>query len=106
MALRHRDDRVLGKVFEDLEERTLTPGLFAELLMALAAAVPFSSTSWIRSRKRNAAVGGGTSSYHLQGLAADVILDDPKDKGLLKALCTRVGLQMIDEGDHLHLEPR
>lgn len=80
---------------------------FAEKIAVLRARYYFSVTSWWRTEKRNRAVGGAANSQHLNGLAVDVVLDDPKDQENFVADCAGLGLNVIVEGDHLHvMEPR
>lgn len=80
---------------------------FEAKIRMLAITFDFSVTSWMRSRKRNAAVGGVTDSRHLVGLAVDVVLDDPATRDHFTDMATQLRLQVIDEGDHLHVqEPR
>lgn len=66
---------------------------------------PFSVTSWYRSVKRNAKVGGHPQSKHLVGLGLDIVLDDPKDKPTIIKMLNAFGLSALDEGDHLHIQP-
>ena len=66
---------------------------------------PFSVTSWFRSAKRNAQVGGHPKSKHLVGLGLDIVLDDPKDKPKMVETLRAIGLSALDEGDHLHIQP-
>jgi uncharacterized protein YcbK (DUF882 family) len=79
---------------------------FAARVLQLAVAVRLSVTSWIRSPRRNQQVGGVAGSRHLDGCAVDVVLDDPADRPALQRLADRLGLRVLDEADHLHLEPR
>lgn len=79
---------------------------FAERILQLAVVVDFSVTSWIRSAARNQAVGGVPHSRHRDGCAVDVVLDRREDEPLLRRFVERLGLRVLDEGDHLHLEPR
>lgn len=86
-----------------------------------------SVTSWGRSQLRNRALGGVHYSAHRFFLAVDVVYDDDlsveqinaateKNGGPIEArpqpsraakieLATRLGLLLIDEGDHDHLQP-
>ena len=77
---------------------------FVANLFLLHGLFPFSVTSWIRSAKRNKEVGGLATSYHLLGLAVDVVLDNPADKARFIKEAKRLGFDAIDEGDHVHLE--
>ena len=77
---------------------------FVIAALMLRGLFPFSVTSWIRSEKRNKEVGGVVNSYHLFGLAVDVVLDNPADKGRFIKAAQQLGLDAIDEGDHVHVE--
>lgn len=77
---------------------------FAHAVEFLCVQFGASVTSWHRSAKRNAKVGGHPNSKHLVGLAVDVVLDDPANHGELLAACSRMGLKAIDEGDHIHIQ--
>lgn len=55
---------------------------------------------------RNREVGGLPESYHLYGLAVDCVLDDPLVKEAFLKSARRFDLDAIDEGGHIHLEPK
>ncbi len=60
-------------------------------------------TSWWRDQAVNAAVGGVPTSFHLWGLALDVVAPDPTfiiDQAFF------LGLEAFDSGTHVHLEPQ
>lgn len=66
-------------------------------------------TSGPRSARQNKAVGGVDNSYHIFGLAADVVLGAWEDKVLFSLGAARLGIQVIDEVEkknHLHLQPK
>lgn len=75
-------------------------------ILSLRVEFPFSVTSWIRTEKRNNVVGGKGDSFHLAGLGIDIVLDNPGDNRRLIARAKRYNLDAVDEGDHVHLEPR
>jgi len=77
---------------------------FTNKIEALAAAFPLSITSWYRSTSRNKKVGGTETSFHLLGLAVDVVLDSEKDKHQFLALAKRLKLWTLDERDHVHVQ--
>ena len=80
---------------------------FEDKIKSLLLAYPGSITSWIRSPKRNKAVGGAAHSMHLVGLAVDIVLDDPKQNYDCIQMATRIGgLWMVDEGDHIHMHQK
>ncbi len=80
---------------------------FEDKIRLLAVLFPLSVTSWIRSRKHNTAVGGVPTSRHLFGLAVDVVFDEGVDTRDFNLLASQIGLEVVVEGDHLHVqEPR
>jgi len=80
---------------------------FEDKIRCLALLYRLSVTSWLRSHKHNAQVGGVADSRHLLGLAVDVVLDDTNDTREFETHAKHLGLQVIIEGDHLHVqEPR
>lgn len=67
----------------------------------------FSST--IRSPEKNKAVGGTANSYHLKGEAADIPtagMSKEKRAQVKEYWASRGSYDVIDEGDHIHVEPR
>lgn len=66
-----------------------------------------SVTSAGRTETRNAAVGGVRLSAHMFNLAEDVVYDDPAEHPLAQRIeaAKRLGLRLIHEGDHDHLQP-
>jgi len=81
---------------------------FFERIRCLCALYSASVTSWGRTDARNKMVGGGEASYHRirRGmLAVDLVLDDMTQSKLLVEAGRKLGLDMIDEGDHVHAEP-
>lgn len=79
---------------------------FYVLIFALCKIFGGSTTSGIRSVKRNASVGGVIDSKHLTGFGVDIVLDDPKSAPAFKAAVRAVGLAWLDEGDHFHVQTR
>ena len=78
-------------------------------------------TSWGRSPFGNDEVGGGLTSYHTMMMGVDWTWSDAellattisdKDGDTMNGrermvvMAPRLGLEVIDEGDHLHLEPK
>jgi hypothetical protein len=78
---------------------------FAEKVARIGLACGFSVTSWGRSATHNAKVGGLDGSYHRLWMAVDGILDQPSDKAEFVHWCRREGISVLDEGDHLHVQP-
>ena len=80
---------------------------FEDKIRCLALLFDLSVTSWIRSRRRNAALAGVVDSRHLLGLAVDIVLDDTSVVDQFQKHAANLGLQVIIESDHLHVqEPR
>lgn len=63
-----------------------------------------SVTSWIRSPKRNAAVGGLPTSRHLGGCAVDLVPDDPASYPAIAAEARAAGLDVLVHKGHAHIE--
>lgn len=80
-------------------------GEFWEKAVLLCKEFDGSMTSGVRSEKRNAQVGGAGLSWHVTGLACDVVLDDPAKKAAFIQRGKMYGFPYIlDEGDHVHLQ--
>lgn len=79
---------------------------FIALCASLFLAHPGRVTSWYRSPKANYLLGGSINSWHLFGLAVDYVLDDSAATAVFRADSARLGLVCLDEGDHLHLQPK
>ncbi len=77
---------------------------FTQKIVTLSSVVPFSVTSWGRSKKHNLEVGGNKHSRHRDWLGIDIILDNPEDKEDLFHYAIKAGLKYLDEGDHIHLQ--
>ena len=84
----------------------MTASQFAECILTLALRFSFSVTSWGRSLRYNQEVDGVASSFHLDFRSVDILLDPlaHKDGFILRA--EQMGLLVLDEGDHLHVQPR
>lgn len=65
--------------------------------------IPVSSTR--RDPQKNASVGGVGNSYHLTGEALDIAPRTAQEKRQAQQYWSSRGYQVIDEGDHLHVEP-
>ena len=61
-------------------------------------------SSWFRSPDENAAVGGRPNSLHLAGEAIDLVFSSRADSSRVQTIWNSIGLDAVDEGDHLHLE--
>ena len=85
----------------------MTPSEFTERVNAYCAWSRGTQTSGWRSPERNAQVGGHSHSYHMVGLAADVVYGPnptpPKAQATRRA--RQLGLRLVREGSHDHLQP-
>ena len=85
----------------------MTIGEFAEAASMYCMIWGGSTTSWGRSKIHNEAVGGVSGSAHRFWRGLDVVYDDKatftNPKRLIDA--TRLGLLLIPEADHDHLQP-
>lgn len=70
----------------------------------LARAHRVSVASWWRSPAHNAATRGLHNSRHLAGIGADVVPDAGEDRTAVITTARALGLQVVDEGDHIHIE--
>lgn len=61
-----------------------------------------------RTPENNKKVGGKDNSFHLIGAGLDIKPSDWKKVSdtIKKKLVTELGAQIIDEGDHIHIEPK
>ena len=84
----------------------MTPHEFLDALMSLAGRHRFRETSGYRAPASNAAVGGKPFSAHQYWLGRDVILEEGEKAEEFKESARRLGLFVLDEGDHFHLQPR
>ena len=80
---------------------------FSDKVLALCLIYDCSETSGFRTEKRNAIVGGAPNSRHMEALARDIVPDDPGLTDLICQSARRLGLWVLVESDHIHLqEPR
>jgi murein endopeptidase len=78
---------------------------FAEAVAQYCRLTGASVTSWWRTPSRNRQVGGVPHSAHLVGLAVDVVYDAPPPQTERQNWARRLGLKLIAENDHDHLQP-
>ena len=94
---------------------------FCDAISQLMCACGGRITSWGRSPFGNDEVGGVMTSYHTLMMAVDwtwseaelaaTIVSDKAGRTMsgrqrMMVLAPRCGLEVIDEGSHLHIEPR
>jgi len=79
---------------------------FVSNCLALRLKYNFSATSWGRTSKRNADVGGVPGSCHLMWTGLDVVFDDMKRNVDFEKDASKVGLTAVYENDHYHLQPK
>lgn len=84
--------------------RTARYVAFCLLIEHLCNAHHASVISWWRTKKRNHAVQGHARSFHLEGLAADLVADDPPRQRALIADAKRLGLQVSPKKLGVHVE--
>lgn len=83
----------------------MTLGEFAEAVTQYCAMTRASVTSWGRTTRRNEQVDGVPYSAHRFFRAVDVIYDDAFGRLERERLAAAVGLRLIIEADHDHLQP-
>ncbi|MGH7730836.1 MAG: D-Ala-D-Ala carboxypeptidase family metallohydrolase [Candidatus Eiseniibacteriota bacterium] len=83
----------------------MTRAEFTEAVFTYCCLTGASATSAERSERHNAAMGGVEHSAHLVGLARDVVYADQPPLEYRRAWALRLGLLLIHEGDHDHLQP-
>lgn len=84
----------------------MTRGEFAEAMYSYCIMTGASETSGMRTRARNTREGGVMHSAHLVKLASDVTYDSVViAESERREWAHRLGLMLITEGDHDHLQP-
>lgn len=78
---------------------------FALRLLTYCYLTSGSVTSWFRTAAHNLDVGGMPNSAHLYGVGADVVYDAPVPLAAATERAERLGLRLLREGDHDHLQP-
>lgn len=78
---------------------------FVDALVTYCALTRGSVTSWGRTTLHNMNEGGVAYSGHRFWLAADVVYDEPPPPADRKELGRRLGLRVLPENDHDHLQP-
>lgn len=84
----------------------MTIGDFANQVLLYCALMDCSVTSWFRTKKRNAQVGGIDYSLHRFGLAVDVVYDEGRPNiEYAQEVAKRLNLYVYREDDHDHVRP-
>jgi len=78
---------------------------FCEKVHTYCSVMDASVTSWKRSMARNRQVDGVPHSAHVVGLAVDVVYDQAIPVPQRGEWARRLGLRLIAESDHDHLQP-
>jgi hypothetical protein len=85
----------------------MTPDEFQGVLRQYCNATGGSTTSGGRTPAHNKAVGGVPDSAHILWTAADVVYDaGMKPDPARDAIAARLGLMLIHEGDHDHVQAK
>jgi len=79
---------------------------FAGHVLTLRARFSVSISSWGRTEKHNRAVKGEANSRHLSFEAVDCVLDNEKDKAAFTEMAERLGLKVVPESDHIHIQTK
>lgn len=83
----------------------MTRAEFADAVFVYCSIMGASVTSWIRTEEHNQEVGGVAHSAHVAGLAVDVVYRTPWATHEGQEWAERLGLLLIREQDHDHLQP-
>jgi len=83
----------------------MTPAGFAINVQTYCLRFDASITSYLRTASHNEKVGGVAHSPHLLGLGADVVYDKPVPLAVRQRTAQALGLLVLEEGDHDHLQP-
>lgn len=77
---------------------------FLTHILCLCMQYDGSVTSWVRSKTRNTLIGGHANSFHLKGLAVDVVLDDRTKDQAFHDDVERLGYKALIESTHIHCQ--
>lgn len=83
----------------------MTRNEFVEAVMIFCELAGGSVTSWKRTLIHNTSVGGVSNSAHLYGLGVDIVYDTPQLLPTIMERARRLGLKVIRENDHDHVQP-
>lgn len=84
----------------------MSPADFASRIVAYCSVTDASVTSWGRTKAHNESVGGVLGSLHQVWLAVDVTYDLPVSIHEAEHLAASLGLMLIREVDHDHLQAK
>jgi hypothetical protein len=87
----------------DALQSSLDPDSIQSTFKALAPQFGAQITSLTRSPADNQRVGGVPNSQHMRGTAGDFVVPDAQKGAFRQAMQAR-GFEVIDEGDHMHVE--
>ncbi len=83
----------------------MNPVEFACALIAYCFATKGSVTSWGRTESHNRHVGGVPHSKHQTFQAADVVYDHRPPLATARRRAAALGIKLLRESDHDHLQP-
>lgn len=83
----------------------MTPYQFFDAVRSFCYATRSSVSSYGRTKTHNALVGGVKYSAHRVWLGADVLYDNGGPPDDAAEIAARLGLRIVREGDHDHLQP-
>lgn len=83
----------------------MSPLEFAARLIVFCTAATGSVVSWGRTTHHNAVVGGVPGSAHRFWCGADVVYDVTPPLDEAQRAARQLGLALLREGDHDHLQP-
>lgn len=77
---------------------------FAVIVLELCYEHSASVSSWIRTTRKNHVEGGHPKSFHLEGVAADLVPDRLSELHAIGTAARERGLQIQIESTHVHIE--
>lgn len=83
----------------------MTRGVFGATMLSVCDHFGASITSWQRTVRHNATVGGVANSPHLVGVGVDVVYDQVPELDQVIDFIRPLGLAVIREADHDHFQP-
>ena len=83
---------------------SMAPSEFLWRMIAMSTRYHFRVTSYYRDKQSNDELGGHPHSRHQFWLAMDIILQNQDDRQSFMVDAKRLGLVVVDEGSHLHVQ--